>query len=251
MSGDGLQTLQLPELVLGAGVLRCRVSRSFDGLCIDKSKVAQGLADAALSLYTKKLADDHPELSEFLRGQKRDAGEQEQQLAKRVQLAAIEDQKKIWLNMKLSFCGWMQQSLEGYFSTNQNGFFQTLKNVIQGAKQRKKATHNALLYPADQRATDRDMVFQLTLLSVALELMPELTPRVYDHVKNAYGKRALMWTNVPNGGQQYVYLNSERDILIRAWTDTHFGRTASGLPLGEWTSDTCTLLLPDLSSTDE
>ena len=189
--------------------------------------------------------------------------------------------------LQVSFCGWMRQSLDGYFSTNQQGFFQTLKNVIQGAKQRKKSSHNALLYPHNQRASDREMIFSLTLLSVALELMPELTPRVYDQVKNAYGKRAkvlrtflhsqgarsstaekpLLWTNVPNGGQQYVYLTSEKDILVRAWTGTHFGTMvprarscvemararldelmASGLPLGEWTSDSCSLLIPDLSS---
>jgi hypothetical protein len=217
----------------------------------------------------------------------------------------IEDQQErqvqFWKTVKLSLCGWMRQSLDGYFSTQGEGFFQTLKNVIQGSKQRRKTSHNALSYPCDQRATDRDMIFQLTLLSVALELMPELTPRVYDHVKNAYGKRAkilriflhqselqegggggsrrmsesekpLMWTNAPNGGQQYVYLTTERDILSKAWTDIHFGysqrrphscadmaRTrlnalkVAGIPLGEWTSDTCTLLLPDLSkgSVDE
>lgn len=116
--------------------------------------------------------------------------------------------------------------------------------------------------------------------------MPELTPRVYDSVRNAFGKRAkvlrvfhessnnnrarnekpLLWTNIPNGGQQYVYLDSEEDILLRAWAGTHFGTSqprasscadmararlvtmiAAGEPLGEWTSDTCTLLLPDLS----
>lgn len=187
-------------------------------------------------------------------------------------------------NLPLQLAGTINGTLNGFFSTG-NKFFQYLGDFIQGKKQRKKASHNARMFPHDQRATDRDMVFQLTLLKVALELSPDLTPRVYDFVKNAYGKRAkclrtflhaqgsrpmtekpLMWTNIPNGGQQYVYLESEKDILTRAWTDVLFGATkrraascqdmaaakllalvADGLPLGEWTSDTCTLLLPDLS----
>jgi hypothetical protein len=140
-----VQTLQLPELVLGAGPLECRVCKSFDDnhalgsihdylawlqvdkdgeqndwkhwlrdelkksldeqgssdltdpshvvsfvlehhkfkgietpmgnikiferltrLCVGKSKIADGMADAALTLYTKNLANDYPELKEFL-----------------------------------------------------------------------------------------------------------------------------------------------------------------------------------------
>jgi hypothetical protein len=197
----------------------------------------------------------------------------------------VEAQRATIINLPLMLCGAVNQCLTGFFSTAGGEFFQTMKNVIQGAKQRKKTSHNAEHYPANQRATDFNMIQQRTLLSVAVKSMPELTPRVYDSVKNAFGKRAkvlrvflhethqrpehekpLLWTNTPNGGQQYVYLDSEEDIILRAWTGTHFGTTtprasscadmararlvtmiAAGEPLGEWTSDTCTLLLPDLN----
>lgn len=254
-------------------------------LCVGKSKISDTMADVGLSMYTDKLADDHPELAEFLRGQKR-ASSSSDIVAKRVRKdddiddidtgqirSAVANnagplrcaQAQFLSTMKVNFCGWMEQSLTGFFSTQTN-FFKILKDVMQGAKQRMQ-----------------EMIAQLTLLKVAKELMPTLTPCVYDHVKNAYGKRAkvyrmflhsqgegplkpLLWTNTPNGGQQYVYLESEKRILERAWTGTHFGHTprrdhscaemartrldqliAAGLPLGEWTSDTCTLLLPNLS----
>jgi len=300
-------------------------------LCVNKSKVANAIADEAMKLWTNKMSNDErlPEAARaFLRGTTRSATTSnnltEEQVAivirnemqqfittttaamsrneehvERLQATTMKSMESMasmasrqeqilsaLQTIKLSFCSWIRQSLDGYFST-QLGFFDTLKSVIQGSKQRKKTSHNAALYPADQRATDFEMVSQLTLLKVAVEQMPTLTPRVYESVKNAYGKRAkclrmfllqeqhqtseqkkpLLWTNTPNGGQQYVYLECEKDILIRAWSGTHFGRTtprasscaemarnrldelnAGGLPLGEWTSDTCTLLLPDLSS---
>lgn len=313
--------LQLPELFLGAGPLNCRVTKSFDGLsvlisihdvlewfqvdkddkhsdwdhwlrqelegsieqasdmrnpartlpfvleyhkfhgimapmgnikvlecllrlCVVKSKIAEGLADGVLVLYSKKLAEHHPDLADFLTGsQKRPLDYPQKQLAKR------------------------------------------------------RTTHDPALYPAAQRATDRDEVLKLELLTVALQLYPDLTPAVYASVKNAYGKRAkcfrsflyglteetlarqypevvsrippreqrrrpLLWTNVAGGGQQYRYLDTERWILERAWHGTHFGTTsrpratscadmasakraellAAGLRLGEWTSDACSLV---------
>ncbi len=152
-----VQTLQLPELVLGAGPLECRVCKSFDDnhalgsihdylswlqvdkdghhsdwdhwlrdeleksldeqgpadlrdpshvvsfvlehhkfkgietpmgnikiferltrLCVGKSKIADGIADAALTLYTKNLANDYPELKDFLDPTQHHRGEKHQ-----------------------------------------------------------------------------------------------------------------------------------------------------------------------------
>lgn len=324
--GDGRETPMVNVVAL----------RAMIRLCVNKSKIADQVADDALKLWTEKMAaNEHlPEVArDFLRGTKRSHDEEESSSSKRlrieltqtehaiatmveesqlalvtkfeemrnqqfvlsegiaanrVALAKIEESQSTMMmklgNLPLQIAGIVNGSLNGFFATG-NKFFQYLGDFIQGKKQRKKRSHNARLYPDDQRATDRDMIFQLNLLRVALELSPDLTPRVYDFVKNAYGKRAkclrtfmhaenmrrspqekpLMWTNVPNGGQQYVYLESEKDILRRAWTGVVFGRTrrraqscqdmaaakrralvAAGTPLGEWTSDTCTLL-PDLS----
>jgi hypothetical protein len=193
--------------------------------------------------------------------------------------------------------------LEGFFRTN-NGFFGHLMTFIQGSKQKRKKTHNAENFPAEQRVSDQTANTELTtLLHVAMSEMPDLTPKVYEHVKNAFGKRCkclrvfvhslsarrplamlpngssppnvpdylvekpLHWTNVVNGGQQYVYLRSEEDLIRRAWNETVFGTTrrrpkscaemarekleapkAAQLPLGEWTSDVATLHTVDVFS---
>jgi prophage antirepressor-like protein len=174
-------------------------------------------------------------------------------------------------NWKIIVNGAVSQGLHGFFIGQQpTGFFNTLKNVIQGSKQRKKTTADVIHFPSTQRATERELLLQRTLMASALSQFPELTPRVFDSVKNAFGRRAkilrvflatsaskpFLWTNSPSGGQQYVYLISEEDILRRAWTGTVFGNSplrqwscedkarmrlnelqTSGEPLGDWTSD--------------
>lgn len=180
-------------------------------------------------------------------------------------------------NLRLFFCGAIASALSGFFRANGTGFFKGLFDFIQGNKQKRRTTHDPAMYPAEQRATDKDEVLKLEMLQVALELSPDLGPVAYAAVRNAFGKRAkhlrvflydaapmhraLLWRNSPGGGQQYMYLTSERDILVRAWTGTHFGKSppraascsdmaaarraellAAGAALGEWTSDSCSLL---------
>jgi len=231
---------------------------------------------------------------EQFRTYKRTAPDGEEQLAKRarteqltvldekmeaMQLLLLEKMEAIaaaqqgqMTTLKLFMAGVVRQGLEGFFPSKA-GFFQNLRGFFQGTKRRCRMPSRD--YPAAQQATDRDMILQKTLLSFALEQMPSLTPAVYDAVKNAFAKRAkalrvflaverpLLWTNVANGGRQYVYLTSELHILQLAWTGTHFGWSApraascetmaqtklrsllaSNAPLGEWTSSTCDLEYP-------
>lgn len=68
--------------------------------------------------------------------------------------------------LKASFCDWMKESLEEYFSSRHQQQSGILKNVLQREKQKKKTAPDTLLYAANQDTADKDMVFQMSLLSI-------------------------------------------------------------------------------------
>lgn len=206
---------------------------------------------------------------------------------------SMEHQTSLLAALPIKLCGAVKKGLSGFFATEGGSFSSLIENFTQKQHDvEDNAKDDTEDYPEDQRATGKDLLVEETLLKVALSLTPWLTPTIYASVMNAYGKRAkclrvslhacgkrrpsdpsekpLRWTNTPNGGRQYVYLPSEKDIMKRAWKDWHFGVASprvkscaemakdkqselwiKGIPLGEWTTSSVDLLLPDLSAPEE